>query len=42
MKPTLDVTNEKVFKDGRFFYKLTYWKKGLFDHVDYVPCEWFK
>lgn len=32
-----DVTEQRVIKDGKLAIKLTWWKNGIFDHVEYVP-----
>ena len=32
----MDVTEERVVKDGNLALKLTWWKNGIFDHIDYV------
>ena len=32
----MDVTEERVVKDGNLALKLTWWKNCIFDHIDYV------
>lgn len=32
----MDVTEERVSRNGNLALKLTWWKNGIFDHVDYV------
>jgi hypothetical protein len=32
----LDVTEKRVIKDGKLALRLTWWKNGIFDHVEYV------
>ena len=31
-----DVTTQRVIKDGKLAMKLTWWKNGIFDRVEYV------
>ena len=31
-----DVTTKLVIKDGELVLKLTWWKNGILDHVEYV------
>ena len=31
-----DVTTQRVIKDGKLAMKLTWWKNGILDHVEYV------
>lgn len=32
----IEVTEQRVIKDGKLAMKLTWWRNGIFDHVEYV------